>query len=331
MQNRRILDVLAALGLIVGVGVATLSGPQPVAQESTTEITLPAAAASPNMATGSVFFIGNATVLIRYGGFTILTDPTFIHRHEQVPIGYGMHATRLTDPAIDIDDLPPLDAVVLSHFHGDHFDPVAERELDKALPVVTTPEAAEELKQRGFSNARPLNPWSSLTLSKGDVRLRITALPGRHGPVLSDLVLPEVMGSLLECQSKSGDILFRTYITGDTLVIDDLKELPRRYPDIDLALLHLGGTRVLGLMVTMDGKQGVEMIQIVNPKRAIPLHYNDYDVFKSPLSDFQREVEAAGLKDRVHYLAHGETYTFNVSPERAGSPSDKGAEYPIMR
>ena len=52
-----------------------------------------------------------------------------------------MHATRLTNPAMEIHQLPPLDLVVLSHFHGDHFDQVAERELDKALPLVTTNEA----------------------------------------------------------------------------------------------------------------------------------------------------------------------------------------------
>jgi L-ascorbate metabolism protein UlaG (beta-lactamase superfamily) len=49
---------------------------------------------------------------------------------------------------------------------------------------------------------------------------------------------------------------------------------------------------------------------IVDPALAIPIHYNDYDVFTSPLSDFQEEVRAAGLEDRVHYLSHGETYTF---------------------
>ena len=277
------------------------------------EITLPVGDASPDVATGSIFFIGNATVLIRYAGFTILTDPTFVHMHEQVPLGYGLHATRLTNPAVEIDDLPPLDLVVLSHFHGDHFDHVAERKLDKVLPIVTTPEAAHELGQRGFGRTYALETWSSLTAAKGDVRLRITSMPGRHGPPLSDWVLPEVMGSMLEFESTPESILFRMYITGDTLVIDDLKEIPRRYPDIHLALLHLGGTRVLGIMVTMDGKQGVEVMQIVNPQRAIPIHYNDYDVFQSPLSEFQREVKAAGFEDRVHYLNHGETYTFNVS------------------
>jgi L-ascorbate metabolism protein UlaG (beta-lactamase superfamily) len=102
------------------------------------------------------------------------------------------------------------------------------------------------------------------------------------------------------------------YITGDTLVIDALKEMPRRYPEIDLALLHLGGTRVLGILVTMDAEQGVELLRIIKPQQAIPSHDDDYDVFKSSISDFQQAVEAAGLANRVRYLCHGETYTFTV-------------------
>jgi L-ascorbate metabolism protein UlaG (beta-lactamase superfamily) len=272
---------------------------------------------APDLSTGSIFFIGNATVLIRYAGFTILTDPTFIHMHEQVPLGYGLHTTRLTNPAIDIHELPPLDLIVLSHFHGDHFDQVAERALEKSVPIVTTSEAAHELGQRGFGHTYPLDPWASITVAKGDVHLRITAMPGRHGPPLADLVLPDVMGSLLEFQSAAATPLFRLYITGDTLVIDDLQEIPRRYPQIDLALLHLGGTRVLGILVTIDGKQGVQLMQMVAPQHAIPIHYNDYDVFTSPLADFQQEVQAAGLEERVHYLRHGDTYTFTVASTNA--------------
>jgi L-ascorbate metabolism protein UlaG (beta-lactamase superfamily) len=233
--------------------------------------------------------------------------------HEETWLGYGLHTKRLTDPALEIGDLPPLDLVLLSHFHGDHFDQVAERDLDKRLPIVTPPASAKELAERGFTNTHPLDTWESFVVQKGDARLRLTALPGRHGPPVVDLALPDVMGTLLEFSTTAADVAFRLYITGDTLVYDDLKEIPRRYPDIDLALLHLGGTVVLGLLVTMDARQGVEMLQLVQPRRAIPIHYNDYDVFKSPLSDFQREVEQSGWADRVHYLAHGETYTFRAS------------------
>lgn len=276
------------------------------------DMTLPASEKSPDKANGSVTFIGNATVLIRYAGFTILTDPTFIHKHEQVPLGYGLHTTRLTDPAMDIGELPPLDLILLSHFHGDHFDQVAERELDKSLPILTTPEATVALRERGFKNASAVATWSTKTVKKGEATLQATSMPGRHGPPVVDSLLPDVMGSMLEFRSAPDSPTFRMYITGDTLLIDDLKEIPRRYPDIHLALLHLGGTRVLGIMVTMDAKQGVEVMQLVKPRLSIPIHYDDYDVFKSPLSDFQQAVKDAGLEKQVHYLSHGDTYTFHV-------------------
>ena len=272
-------------------------------------LTLPDAPAAVATNEGSIFFIGNATVLIRVAGFTILTDPTFIHKHEQTWLGGGLHTTRLTDPAIELADLPPLDLVLLSHFHGDHFDQVAERDLDRTLPIVTTPQSANDLEERGFTNCIPLDVWESVNVEKGSARLLITATPARHGPPLVDFVLPDVMGSVLDVTRADGGAS-RIYITGDTLVIDELREIPRRFPDIDIALLHLGGTRVLGILVSMDAKQGVEAMRIVDPALAIPIHYNDYDVFTSSLSDFQDEVRAAGLEDRVHYLSHGETYTF---------------------
>ncbi len=234
---------------------------------------------------GTIFFIGNATMLIRYAGFTILTDPTFIHMHEKVNLGFGLYTKRLTNPAVNIEQLPPLDLVILSHFHGDHFDQVAVRELDKSLPIVTTPHATEELSLRGFTNPQQLDKWESISFVKGDVQLQITATPGRHGPLPVAMFLPQVMGSILDFKIKEVDgrshHLIRVYITGDTLVFDDIKEIPKRYSDINLALLHLGGTRVMGILVTMDAREGLEMFNIINPKKAIPIHYNDYDVFKS--------------------------------------------------
>ena len=292
--------------------------------KTTKEIILPTTTSSSSFTqpnTGSIFFIGNATVLIRYAGFTILTDPTFIHMHEKVNLGFGLYTTRLTNPAVNIEQLPPLDLVILSHFHGDHFDQVAVRELDKSLPIVTTPHASEELSLRGFTNPQQLDKWESISFVKGNVQLLITATPGQHGPLPVAMFLPQVMGSILDFKVKEEDDadnssrrhLFRIYITGDTLVFDDIKEIPKRYSDINIALLHLGGTKVMGIMVTMDAKEGLEMFNIINPRKAIPIHYNDYDVFKSPLEDFQHEVKEAGLEDRIHYLHHGETYTFDVN------------------
>jgi L-ascorbate metabolism protein UlaG (beta-lactamase superfamily) len=265
-----------------------------------------------NAGTGTITFIGNATVLLEISGITILTDPTFIHKHQQTWLGGGLHTTRLTDPAMDLADLPPLDLILLSHFHGDHFDEVAERDLDHSLPIVTTAQSARDLAERGFTQCVPLDVWESLDVVKGETRIRITATPARHGPPLVDLVLPDVMGSLLEITSPGAETR-RIYITGDTLIIDELQEIPQRFPEIDLALLHLGGTRVLGILVSMDAAQGVEAMRIVDPDLAIPIHYNDYDVFTSSLEDFLEAAQEAGLRERVHVLRHGDRYDFGAS------------------
>ena len=276
------------------------------------ELILPTGGTQPDFGSGSIFFVGTATVILRYAGFTILTDPNFLHQGDHVHLGYGLRSQRRTDPAIDIEDLPPLDLLLLSHLHEDHFDRIAATRLSKQLPIVTTPHAATSLRRQGFSFTTALRTWQSLTVRKGESVLKISAMPGRHGPGLLAAALPPVMGSLLEFQSQD-KTRFCLYITGDTLIFDQLREIPKRYPDIDVALLHLGGTRAFGLLLTMDAKQGVEAIQIIAPKQAIPIHYNDYTVFKSPLEDFKAAVSAAGLDSKVSYLNHGETYTFHVT------------------
>ena len=266
---------------------------------------------------GSILFVGTATVVLRYAGFTILTDPNFLHAGDHVHLGYGLTSERLTNPALDIEELPPVDFCVLSHYHGDHFDRIAEERLRKDLPIITTEHAASELKEKGFTAAVALDTWDAVSVEKGGARVRLTSMPGKHGPSVTEFFLPPVMGSMLEFgRADAGRTALRLYITGDTLVHDDLNEIPKRYPDIDLALFHLGGTRIMGVLLTMDAEQGVEAIRIVNPREVIPVHYNDYDVFKSPLEDFKRAVEAAGFADRVRYLSHGETYNFEVPETR---------------
>jgi L-ascorbate metabolism protein UlaG (beta-lactamase superfamily) len=278
------------------------------------------AAERPEQEQGSVLFIGTATTLVHLGPFTILTDPNFLHAGDHAHLGYGLTAKRLTEPALDVDALPPLDACVLSHFHGDHWDQVATDRLPKDLLVLTTRQASRALHRRGFRRAHALATWDDAVLRKGSAWLRVTAMPGRHGPPLVSRLLPTVIGSMWEFGVGAGAARFRMYVSGDTLVHEELWKIPERFPQVDLGLFHLGGTRIFGVLVTMDADQGIDAIRVIQPDLSIPIHFDDYPVFKSPLDDFARAVADAGLAQRVKFLARGERHTFVVGRER-GRPA----------
>ncbi len=261
--------------------------------------------------TGSLTFLGTATTLIEYGGFTLLTDPNFLHRGQLVYLGKGLVSRRRTEPAMQAADLPPLDAIVLSHLHGDHFDRIARSTLDRSTPIITTRAAARTLRRWGFAHAVALETWQAheLRSAAGDL-LRITATPGQHAPGLLQALLPPVHGHVLEHRPVDGAPL-TTYITGDTLLVDALREVPARHPDLDLGLWHLGGTRIpgilgLGVLVTMDARQGADLLELVRPRTTVPIHNDDYGVFTSPRSAFLAEVERRGLRG-VRPLDRGET------------------------
>jgi L-ascorbate metabolism protein UlaG (beta-lactamase superfamily) len=156
--------------------------------------------------------------------------------------------------------------------------------------------------------------------------VRVTAMPGKHvppGPLakVNELLgaVPPVNGWLVElgwARTGTGDDFetgYRIYISGDTLMVDELKEIPKRLEGdkIDLMLVHFGGTTIPGpkmplLMATMDAQQGVQLMRLVDPDVTVPIHFDNYDAFCSPLDDFKKEVAEAGFTDRVVYLDRGE-------------------------
>lgn len=266
--------------------------------------------------TARMTFIGTATTVLRLGDFTFLTDPNFLHRGQRAYLGRGLWSRRRTDPAMGVEDLPALDGVILSHLHGDHFDRVARRGLNHDLPILTTRHAARRLGRRGFANAVGLAPWRSLDLTRGAQRLRVTAVPGHHGPPLASALLPPVIGAIVELTRPDAEPL-RVYITGDVTFRPETPAILRRLPPVDAMLIHLGGTRVLGMLVTMDHRQGADFTEMVGASMTVPIHYDDYPVFRSPLRAFLDEMRRRVGGDTVRVVRRGDTIDLSRQERRA--------------
>jgi L-ascorbate metabolism protein UlaG (beta-lactamase superfamily) len=176
-----------------------------------------------------ITFIGTATMIVRLGSFTVLTDPNFLHRGQRAYLGRGLWSRRLTEPAMQPADLPTLNAVVLSHLHGDHFDRIARRQLDRAVPVVTTEHAASRLRRYGFTS-HGLQPWTRYELTNGDESLMVESLPAVHAYGVLGKLLPPVMGSLL-VHRVAGAVRRHVYISGDTLTGEHLDEIREQHPE----------------------------------------------------------------------------------------------------
>ena len=140
--------------------------------------------------------IGGPTVLLEVEGWRLLTDPTFDVPGRRYTFGWGSASRKTTGPAVPAADLPPIDAVLLSHdHHGDNLDTAGRGLLPAAVVVLTTTSGAMRLG----GNARALGPWATTRLeAPNKPTIQVTATPCRHGPPLSRPIAGEVTGFALE-------------------------------------------------------------------------------------------------------------------------------------
>jgi L-ascorbate metabolism protein UlaG (beta-lactamase superfamily) len=231
--------------------------------------------------------VGGPTALIEIGGWRLLTDPTFDAPGRRYAFGWGTSSRKLAGPALEPADVLPLDAVLLSHdHHDDNLDDTGRALLPSADVVVTTASGARRLG----GAARGLSAWEETTLeAPGRPALEVAATPCRHGPPLSHPLVGDVIGFALRCDSHS------LWITGDSVLYGELRAAAERLT-VDVVLLHLGGVRfpVTGpLRYTMTAADGVELCRLLEPRTAIPIHYEGWSHFRQGREAIEREFAAA--------------------------------------
>jgi L-ascorbate metabolism protein UlaG (beta-lactamase superfamily) len=254
--------------------------------------------------------IGGPTTLIEFAGWRILTDPTFDPPGKRYFFGWGTTSKKTVGPSMSPDELGAIDAVLVSHHHhGDNLDPTGRDLLPGWGTTVTTVKAAQRLG----GNSVGLSPWGTTTLeAPGKPTVTITATPCRHGPPGMDPITGPVVGFVLAWDGQANGAL---WITGDTVLYPGLREVPARI-DVGSVVLHLGAVRFAyltgPLRYTMDARESVELLELIDPAAVVPVHYEGWTHFKQGRRAAEPVLSASRFADRVHWIDPGERTEFEA-------------------
>lgn len=233
---------------------------------------------SPNKNKIQVTWIGHATFLIQYKGKNILTDPVFSERTSPVPF---MGPKRYAPPALSIDELPPIDAVIISHVHYDHLDKASLKKLGGNTHYYVPLGVKPWLMKNGIASdvVTELDWWQSQEREK----VNFTLVPARHFANRSLLDLNETLwgGWMIELFGK------KLYFAGDTGYSPLFREIGRRYGPVDLSFIPIGAyepympTRTVHIVP----RQSVQIHRDVMSKQSIAMHWGTFKLTGEPMDE----------------------------------------------
>lgn len=244
-----------------------------------------------------LMWLGHASWMVEIDGLTVLIDPLF---------GRAALAPRFVPAPLPVEQLPPIDAVLLTHGHYDHFDAPSLRALSRrfgAELLAVVPRGLSRSLPAGLQSVE-LGWWESLDL-KG---VQIALVPAQHW---------HRRGAFDQDQSLWGGVILRgrrsVYHSGDTGWFPGFRTIGRVFPGIDAAILPLGAFAPRWMMQNqhMDPAESVSAWSLLGARHLVGMHWGTFDLTDEPLDHGPFEVlpaavEAAGVDPRsMQVLAHG--------------------------
>ncbi len=255
----------------------------------------------------SVTWMGHAGVLVQMDHVTLLTDP--IWSDTASPISW-LGPRRFVPPPLPIAELPPIDAIVISHSHYDHLDLETLRALSARGTRFLVPlRVGAILRAAGIGPVEELDWWESATVRD----VVITCVPARHWSQrgLGDMNRTLWAGWVAKGPSRA------FWFAGDTGYTRLFRDIGDRLGPFDLVALPIGAYDPPAMMqpVHMNPEEAVQAGVDVGAQRLLGVHYGTFDLTDEPLGEPPRRFHAAAARrgiaaTQIWTPAIGETRTW---------------------
>jgi L-ascorbate metabolism protein UlaG (beta-lactamase superfamily) len=231
-------------------------------------------------------------VLVELGGTRLLTDPL---------LGPGILHVRRQVPAPAIEDLLPLDAILISHAHRDHLDHRSLRMLSGECPVIVPRGSAGAARRGGAREVIELDEGDRFAIGG----VIVEAVPAAHDGRRDRLGGPAAaLGYVLE-----GPV--HVYFAGDTDLFPNMSDLAGR---VDLAALPIWGWGPSVPAGHLDPVRAAEAVARIRPMIAVPIHWGTLRAWGAqrgldpvaPARSFTEAVARLAPETTVHVLMPGE-------------------------
>lgn len=267
----------------------------------------------------SVTFINHATFLIQVDGLNILTDPIYSERAS--PFQW-VGPRRVHAPGVPLEQLPPIDLVLISHNHYDHLDAdtlqrLARRQEQPPL-ILAGLGNGQYFTQLGLSEHHDMD-WEE-TLDIGSLKIVFTESRHRSGRGLGDQM--KTLWGAFVLKTSAGNV----YFAGDTGYGPHLYRTGRRHGPFLLSLLPIGAYEPRWFMadVHLDPHEAVQAHLDLRSEHSIAMHFGTfqltYEGIEEPMVGLRQALADFGLDPRqFDVLKPGETaltgVEFNVAGE----------------
>ncbi|KAJ5360189.1 Zn-dependent hydrolases of the beta-lactamase protein [Penicillium concentricum] len=232
----------------------------------------------------SITHIGTATAIFEIDDIKLLTDPFFSPAGTSWDMGGGNFLKNTETPALGLENLPAIDAILLSHEdHPDNLDEIGRQLLHGR------------------------HPWETASVVLGGQKYEVTATPCQHlpGGECTGFILTKAEFGV-SADGRPNAI----YFTGDTVYIDELAKIPEKF-HIVAAVMNLGSAFAAmpdgPLQITMDGKQAAHLFHTIKADYLVPMHYESWGHFTQFGKDLVGEFQEEGIIDNVRWLTPGKS------------------------